>query len=34
MKVVIALFENMQGMIDFALNDFVGMLLAELSVLI
>lgn len=34
LNVIIALFENLPGQIDFALNDLVGMLLAELSVLI
>lgn len=34
LNVVTALFENLPGQIDFALNDLVGMLCAELSVII
>jgi len=33
LKIVITIFENLQGKIDHALPEFVGMLLAELKVL-
>lgn len=34
LKVMIAIFENLPGQIDFAIPDFVGLLLTELQYLI
>jgi len=34
LKIVISVFENLPGQIDHVLNQFVGTLLAELSVLL